>query len=257
MPLSEEERFLSSTMEPTSRVANQVAQVVPFHCIICFDEFNLVDKPPVILPCGHTYLCEPCSKRIKTCMECRTPLFWTPPPRPATPLTPYRHNQITQRYRYSSPQHAAPSSPVKAPVPVALPVPKNVVLLAMMEAAERQAMMTASVMDISQEDIEEDAANGQGDEDDAEVKRIIAGMESLTGPCGTYAVKDDVGLAVLPQDPRRKSHEQVRDPARDPYVIEKGQTIQVVDIDNGVVKLARGMGYIVAGESQLVKGTSM
>lgn len=48
-----------------------------FHCIICFDAFNLEDRPPVVLPCGHTYLCEPCSKRLKRCMECRTPLFQT------------------------------------------------------------------------------------------------------------------------------------------------------------------------------------
>ena len=82
-------------------------------------------------------------------------------------------------------------------------------------------------------------------------------MESLTGPCGTYAVRDEEGLAVLSQNPRRRNHEQVRYPAeyREPFTIEKGQTVQVVDIDNGVVKLARGMGYIVAGESQLVKGT--
>lgn len=246
-------------MERTSRVASQVAQVVPFHCCICFDEFNLSDKAPVILPCGHTYLCEPCSKRIKTCMECRTPLFWTPPPRPApTPLTPYRNNnQGIHRYRYRDPhQPAAPPSPVKPQEPVALPIPKNVVLLAMLEAAERQTMMAASVMDISQDDIEEDAISGQDEGEEGEVKRIIAGLDTMTGPCGTYAVREEVGLAVLPQDPRRRSHEQVRDPAesRDPFMIERGQTVQVVDIQNGVAKLARGMGFIVTGESQLVKG---
>lgn len=114
-------------------------------------------------------------------------------------------------------------------------------------------------MDISQDDIEEEGISGQVEDDDAEVKRIIAGMESLTGPCGTYAVSDAEGLAVLSQDPRRRSHEQVRDPAesRDPFTVEKGQTIQVVGFDNGVVKMARGMGYIVASDTQLVKGTSI
>lgn len=113
-------------------------------------------------------------------------------------------------------------------------------------------------MDTSQDDIEEDAASGTGEEDDEEIKRIIAGVESLTGSCGTYAVRDEAGLAVLSQNPRRRSHEQVRDPAefREPFIIEKGQTVQVVDINNGVVKLARGMGYIVTAESQLVKGTT-
>lgn len=264
-------------MDSQSRIASEVSNVVNFHCIICFDEFNLTDKAPVILPCGHTYLCEPCSKRIKTCMECRTPLFWTPPPRPSpSPLTPYRNNANNQgihRYRYGDPQPRAgpPSSPVKPPEPVALPVPKNIVLLAMLEAAERQSMMAASVMDISQDDIDDDAItmiNGQvaspsavaaaaDAQEEDEVKRIIAGMETLTGPCGTYAVRDDAGLAVLPQDPRRRHHEeQHRDPAesKDPFVVEKGQTIQIVDVENGVARLARGMGFIVAAENQLVKG---
>jgi len=241
-----------------SQTASQVAQVVPFHCIICFEEFNLTDRAPVILPCGHTYLCEPCSKRIKTCMECRTPLFWTPPARPAAPLVPsYRNNISSQRYRYHH-QSAAPASPVKAPEPVALPVPKNVVLLAMLEAAERQTMMAASVMDISQDDIEDDVS-GQSEDEDGEIKRIIAGMESLTGTCGTYAVREEEGLVVLSQNPHRRSHDQARDhnESRDPFIIEKGQTVQVVDVDSGVAKLARGMGYIVAGESQLVKGESI
>lgn len=167
------------------------------------------------------------------------------------PLTPYRNNNA--RYsRYSPP---APPSPIKAPEPIPLPIPKNVVLLALLEAAERQSMMAASVMDISQDDIEDDIS-GQGEEDGGELKRIIAGMESLAGSCGTYAVREEEGLAVLPHDPRKRHHEQVRDPAeyRDPFVIEKGQTVQVVVVENGVAQLARGMGYIVAGESQLVKG---
>mmetsp|Transcript_32562 Transcript_32562/g.36074 ORF Transcript_32562/g.36074 Transcript_32562/m.36074 type:complete len:791 (+) Transcript_32562:348-2720(+) len=46
------------------------------HCTICFESFNLTDRTPVVLPCGHTFLCLPCSKRLTKCMECRTPLFF-------------------------------------------------------------------------------------------------------------------------------------------------------------------------------------
>lgn len=194
-------------------------------------------------------------------MECRTPLFWTPPPPKAhLPLQGYRNmqNNVINRYanRYQAP---APASPVKLPEPIPLPMPKNVVLLAMMEAAERQAMMAGgSVLDVSAEDYDDEI--GQDNDDDTEQQRVIAGMQSFSGPCGTYAVREEKGLAVLPQDPRRRSHEQVRDPAetqdeREPFTIEKGQTVQIVNMEAGVFKLARGMGFVVASESQLVKGT--
>jgi hypothetical protein len=193
-------------------------------------------------------------------MECRTPLFWTPPPPKALPFQGYRNvqNNISNRYanRYQAP---APASPIKPPEPIPLPIPKNVVLLAVMEAAERQAMMAGgSVMDLSAEDYEDEVAQ-DGDED-AELQRIVAGMESFSGPCGTYAVREEDGLAVLPHDPRRRSHEQLLDPAetrdeREPFTIEKGQTVQIVDVKDGVFKLARDMGFVVASEKQLVKGT--
>ena len=127
----------------------------------------------------------------------------------------------------------------------------------MLEAAERQAMMAAgSVLDVSQDDGEDEICVAQ--DDDGELLRIVSGIESFSGPCGTYAVRDAEGLVVLPHDPKRRSHEQVRDPdeTREPFMTEKGQTMQVVDINEGVFKLARGMGYVVASESQLVKGTS-
>lgn len=189
-------------------------------------------------------------------MECRIPLFWTPPAQKPVPFL--GHRNINPRYanRYQTPQ-AAPSSPVKPSKPIPLPIPKNVVLMAMLEAAERQAMMAAgSVLDVSQDDVEDEVCVTQ--DEDGELLRIVTGMESFSGPCGTYAVREEEGLVVLPQDPRRRSHEQVRDPdeTREPFMIEKGQTVQVVDINGDVFKLARDMGYVVASESQLVKGTS-
>jgi len=54
-----------------------------FHCMICFEEFDPEVNYPVVLPCGHTYVCATCAGRIDMCMECRAPLVAridVPPP---------------------------------------------------------------------------------------------------------------------------------------------------------------------------------
>lgn len=115
-----------------------------------------------------------------------------------------------------------------------------------MEAAQRQ------------ESVQEDHS-GQDEEDEEEydLDRIISGMATLSGPCGTYAVKDREGLAVLSMDPRNtQDDEEKKDEQREPFSLEFGQTVQVVDFEDGVAKLARAQGYILATSSQLVKGTS-
>ena len=61
-----------------------------FHCMICFEEFDPNTNYPVVLPCGHTYVCVTCANKIDICMECRTPLVMKievppPPPPPNTP----------------------------------------------------------------------------------------------------------------------------------------------------------------------------
>lgn len=58
--------------------AMALVDIVDLHCIICFDAFTLDERPPVILPCGHTYVCAQCAKRLDKCMECRKPLFIKP-----------------------------------------------------------------------------------------------------------------------------------------------------------------------------------
>ena len=45
-----------------------------FHCMICFEEFDTQTNYPVVLPCGHTYVCVECANRLDKCMECRMPL---------------------------------------------------------------------------------------------------------------------------------------------------------------------------------------
>ena len=61
--------------------------------MICFEEFDPQTNYPVVLPCGHTYVCIECANKIDICMECRTPLtikmeIPPPPPPPNTPGTP-------------------------------------------------------------------------------------------------------------------------------------------------------------------------
>lgn len=266
-------------METRSKVAAVAAALVPFHCIICFDEFNLTDRTPMVLPCGHTYVCLQCTKRLKRCMECREPLFITAAAvaaaskgtsvisggRSTTPTPPSqyggpRNNNGTVVGRHygnsAPPQFTATPPPLPQPIP--LPIPKNVVLISLMEAAERYEVEDTQV-EIGVAEPDED------EEEDFNLDRIIRGMVTLSGPCGTYKVADDHDLAVLPNDPRKVAGEEKKmaddyefgkEVIQEPLPLVRGQSVQVVDFDDGVAKLARGVGYIVATSRQLVKGES-
>ena len=43
-----------------------------------------------------------------------------------------------------------------------------------------------------------------------ELDRVLKSVETMTGSCGTYAVKEKQGLIVLPKDPRKKRHRQLQ-----------------------------------------------
>jgi Zinc finger, C3HC4 type (RING finger) len=249
--------------EDRAKVAAATAAVVPFHCIVCFDEFSLKLRPPVVLPCGHTYVCAPCSKRLKRCMECREPLFYTVKP-VSTPLPRTPAPSMYGRYSPtpSTPPQTAfvPHSASTQQIPCS--IPKNIVLLSMMEAAERQAR------EKEQLDLLDDTTgsmNACDEDEEYDLNRIIAGMATLSGPCGTYAVKETEGLTISTVDPnedRNYDNEQELHVAAScdsieisqPCTLERGQTVQVVRFENGIAKLARESGYIVANSSQLVKG---
>jgi hypothetical protein len=282
-------------------------------------------------------------------------------------------------------------------VKIPLSIPKNVVLISLMEAAQRQVLESkqqtrkGGVDDKRDEDRrqkgigsnpngeDDDEPDGDDDDDDSSagsasdddeedddeefnLDRIISGMATLSGPCGTYAVTVDGQVVVQPNDPRGSSsssssecqkrvgpttdptsEEKKKDdpdaiaeaaaecrPAkaakdadadippklqqpqlvlshddgavssqdglplspiqsagsyasradddddddesecdhhhdgndavasrREPFVLRKGQTVQVVALEDGVAKLARNQGYIVLGSSShLVKGAS-
>ena len=221
-------------MSSRTKAAATAASVIPFHCVICFEEFTTTDRPPMVLPCGHTYVCLCCSKRLKRCMECREPLYILS--KKAQPRTNGRYSPVP------------PSPPMQIP----LPIPKNLVLLSMMEAAESQARedSRSEAMEVDDDDEEEETFD---------LDRVISSMSTLTGPCGTYAVRDREGLIVRRNDPRLDVADEKKeddDPNVEPIRLRHGQKVQVVDVHDGVAKLAGGEGFIQATSSQLVKGMS-
>jgi Zinc finger, C3HC4 type (RING finger) len=252
-----------SMMEDRSKVAAAAASVIPFSCIICFDEFDSQERPPMILPCGHTYVCLPCTKRLKRCMECRQPLFLPapipaaaaahqqhhavtkaphPPHLPPHGTTHYYHHhqqqqqqpyyQLTQQQRLAQ-RYGTPALPDVAPLTppqwalanshnqrIPLPIPKNLVLLSMMEAAERQARINNELsLALREEENSDDDDDGESNDDDDDeedeeafdLNKIITGMATLSGPCGTYAVREKGGLVVVRADPRRRRNDSNND----------------------------------------------
>lgn len=288
------------------KVAAATAAVVPFHCVVCFDEFSLKERPPVVLPCGHTYICAPCSKRLKRCMECREPLFITLKhntqqpssynaprapilPAPAmygryspTPSTPPQATASSSSY-----VHNGTSQQIVQQIPLA--IPKNVVLICMMEAAERQMRDSNNIANggnseavVELIDDTNGSMNASDEDEEYDLNRIISGMATFSGPCGTYAVKERNGLSILTQYPHTNSSEYNDDNDDDneeesrndditrttalhvtasydsievsnPCTLKHGQTVQVVRFENGIATLAREAGYIRATSSQLVK----
>lgn len=104
---------------------------------------------------------------------------------PPAPMTP--NSQLTQQLHH--------------PHQVPLPIPKNLVLLAMIEAAERSCRADDVVTNENRSPnspIKEETEL----QDDEEEIRVITGMATLAGPCGTYAVREPEGLIVFQQDPR-------------------------------------------------------
>jgi hypothetical protein len=158
-----------------------------------------------------------------------------------------------------TPPYTSNQAPPEKPASINLPIPKNVVLIAMMEAAERQQKMENQSESSGSMSMESD-----DEEEEYDLNGIISGMATLAGPCGTYAVKEPEGLAVTSSAPCKQSQddekkldspvESVEVEMQAPVLLKAGQTVQVVDFQDGVAKLARGTGYILASSSQLVKG---
>lgn len=302
-----------------------------FHCMICFEEFHPEERFPVVLPCGHTYVCNACANRLDKCMECRMPLYTVvrPPSRGAgAPLPGERGATVTSSSRSASwangrspgrggpagsttdPSVPSPHPPVKK----RLPLPKNVVLLSLIEATELATLeVQKKYSSDDQSAARIDAAAAQGasnsvnlssrpsvftmnsmiDADDDEEEKIRVGTSLAVGVAGTYAVATRDGLTIVPTRPLAKSvsgaehgdsqpagqhpeedvdslvqniHSEVvkneKDSPKKSASSDKdcgklsfGDRVQVVSIDGGWAKLARGYGYVKVDRNSLVKGS--
>lgn len=273
-----------------------------FHCMICFEEFHPEHRYPVVLPCGHTYVCNACADRIDICMECREPLFTVVPrPQQQTPLTAGGRTSWSSassaRYGARGPPETRYSPPTSAPTPPVkkrLPLPKNVVLLSLIEATELAAQDARKDGGVSpKSDGGGDDLSQQGDDlhsmipptnsildaEDIEEEKIKVSTSIAVGVAGTYAVAERKGLDIFPSRPPRTEmgptgndedvdtlvrffhmdHQKEDDGTAaegvDPHPrLSFGDRVQVVSLEDGWAKLARGYGFVRAGRNQLVKG---
>lgn len=229
-----------------------------FHCTICFESLNLTDRAPVVLPCGHTYICEQCAKRLDKCMECRKPLtsavlppqlpLLTDPPGVSSrqyPATPPRPTSLPRaslaggtpsRFRESRTRSRSPYQPPKPQPPmqtIDLPIPRNHVLMCLIEAVHAESR--------------EDEGYQSGDDDEL----VLRGIKVMGSSSGTYIVREPAGLKVYPSNspiyPSGPKENSV-------MTLQYGQTVQIFLFENKIATVARGGGYIlVDNSSQLVK----
>ncbi len=126
------------------------------HCTICYNDFDVNERYPVVLPCGHTYVCKVCvdSFSPKLCHICREPLVIYPPRPQQSAVTNHAHGRnvtrspVPARYsRYNS--RYSPTTPPPTTTrpervePIPLPLPENTVLMDMIKAKQRQERLVA------------------------------------------------------------------------------------------------------------------
>uniref|UniRef100_A0A7S3LHN1 RING-type domain-containing protein n=1 Tax=Amphora coffeiformis TaxID=265554 RepID=A0A7S3LHN1_9STRA len=208
-----------------------------FHCMICYEGFdNSVSRYPVVLPCGHTYVCNACGERLDRCMECRTPLYVTFDPNEgkAAAANPqpqeirgspgsWNRSAVSIRGRGGA-SHLSPNPQARQPPKVIkkrIPLPKNVVLLSLIEATELATVDVHNQFSTKSED-SGDAGCPPTPENRPDHKHIIQSMQSLdeeerneeekiqiatslsVGAGGTYAVAAKEGLTMFPQRPPKQ-----------------------------------------------------
>jgi len=172
------------------------------NCVICFDPFDEKERYPVILPCGHTFVCVECASRLDNCHECRQSLFVEPKHiinnNPISPVL--SDDEMPKWYKPLPPRPSARErhsiqplrkKKAKAPPeitlePIRLPLPKNLVLLEMIGVANAKNKK----------------ARGQVDEDQCVYLTAKEGINALTSECGTYVAKDT--LQILKEKPAEK-----------------------------------------------------
>ena len=232
--------------------AGGAKQPFSFHCIICYEFLHPVNRPPVVLPCGHTHICNMCANRLDRCMECREPLSTIvptadapPPVKAPEPITGWRDIQKRRQQQNRNQFHnnsnpTTKPQPPKPPTKIPLPKPKNLVLLSLIES-----MMYSFANDLDQDGYE------SGDDDEY----VRASMKIMGSTSGTYVVRAEAGLTVYdkPTDDNNVMRRLIA-PKEIKHLV-KGQTVQILSYDDGLATVARGAGYIhVKSGMDLVKG---
>lgn len=209
-----------------------------FHCMICYEGFeNSSTRYPVVLPCGHTYVCNACGERLERCMECRTPLFMTF--NPAEDSQPGGTTTVPDYSPEARSSWARPRSTVTAgrttthhnigssPTPPArlikkrLPLPKNVVLLSLIEATELASADVHQQIGLKNDDSIDEAPltpqprpdhkaiiqsmHSLDEEDRVEEEKIHLATSLSVGVGGTYAVAAKEGLTIFMKRPIKRA----------------------------------------------------
>lgn len=137
---------------------------------------------------------------------------------------------------------------------IPLPLPRNLVLISLLEtASKRHATLRGANSNLM--DTYSDADNSITNEEEA----VLDSIDALSSSCGTYLVKERYGLPIYSSnfssdiesmDDTNLSNKSATKPNK---ILSYGQKVQIVDVDEGMYKLARDEGVVFANSSQLVK----
>lgn len=185
---------------------------ISIHCMVCYEQFNTDDIYPIVMPCGHTYVCNICASKIDKCIECRASLYKETavevPTSSSRPQYSRRHSMssmASMRTMRSSGRglSAVATTSSFGNVPTSqelkrerLPLPKNLVLLSLIESS-KMAQNTTSNRLLSRGGSSRvlDFENTQ-DADDIEENKIIFGADIANHASGTFAVAKTDGLKI-------------------------------------------------------------
>jgi hypothetical protein len=166
--------------------------------MICFEEFDTDKRFPVVLPCGHTYICNECAGRLDKCMECRTPLVELIPRKGPQ----QQNNPRGLHHHHHGRNNNVPNTPPTPPIKKRLPLPKNVVLMSLIEATELAAEnVQGREHEPSLNESPMIVAPSVLDLEDDEEEKIKTSTTLAISDCGTYAVSAKEGLEIFPSRP--------------------------------------------------------
>ena len=228
-------------------------------------------------------------------MECREPLVISDPSS-IQPILNYRPAAggaaLAPDWSRGRPAHnrgpitrgQTPVPPPQQPPKKRLPLPKNVVLMSLMEATD--VLTAPPVSNPGSPTTNFPDVHTAASEEEEENEKIRWSTALATSGCGTYVITDKEGVQVYPSKPSAEDANSPRSSENDdvdamvrffylenkmpvlgrspdessiaelPAVrLSRGDRIQIVSLDDGWAKLARGYGYVRAGKGQIAKGT--